>query len=139
MAKFLLVDSSFWFAFFDRRDQYHEKAQSILDSLIPQIHVLMLPWPILYETLNTRFARRIEWKRNLRIILVKYKHELIDDSSYRKKAYDLYFNISKTYSLVDLVIREIINDNSYKIDGIITFNENDFRDLCYKSKIEIYS
>lgn len=52
---YLLVDTGYFFALFDPGDQYHEEAvkkQEWLDEL-----PIVLPWPILYETLNTRFVK----------------------------------------------------------------------------------
>ena len=56
---YLLVDTGYFFALFNSRDQYHEKAvekQEWLDEL-----PIALPWPILYETLNTRFVKNSEY------------------------------------------------------------------------------
>ena len=50
----LLVDTGFFFALRDARDQYHASAEEkkhLLDT-----REVILPWPVLYETLNTRFV-----------------------------------------------------------------------------------
>jgi len=43
----------------------------------------------------------------------------------------------KPFSFVDIVIRNILEDDSLKIDAIVTFNEQDFSDICYKRQIKI--
>ena len=51
----VLVDSGFFFPLFNPRDRYHADAvekREWLEILSP-----VIPWPILYETINTRFAR----------------------------------------------------------------------------------
>ena len=58
MAKNLLLDTGFWYALYEVRDSHHEDAQILADLL--DLHNLVLPWPCLYETLNTRFVKRRE-------------------------------------------------------------------------------
>lgn len=57
-SKTLLVDSGFFFALFNPRDRYHADACEKQDWL--EILSIVIPWPILYETINTRFVRRPE-------------------------------------------------------------------------------
>ena len=52
----ILVDSGFYFALFDPRDQHHTDACERQGWL--EIASVVIPWPILYETVNTRFTRR---------------------------------------------------------------------------------
>ena len=59
MPKNLLLDSGFWYAFYDARDQYHEEATHFTEYL--EFYNLLIPWPSLYETLDTRFVRHPEW------------------------------------------------------------------------------
>ena len=56
MRSGLLVDTGFFFALHDRRDSRHPAAQAHQHWL--DEFPIILPWPILYETVNTRLARR---------------------------------------------------------------------------------
>ena len=58
MSKNLLLDSGFWYALYDVRDPFHERANTFATYL--DFYTLVIPWPSLYETLNTRFVRRPE-------------------------------------------------------------------------------
>ena len=52
----LLVDTGFFIALFDPRDNHHIDAcekQEYLENLS-----IVIPWPILYETINTRLVKR---------------------------------------------------------------------------------
>lgn len=46
----LLVDSGFFFALFNERDRYHADAVEKREWL--EILSLVIPWPVLYETIN---------------------------------------------------------------------------------------
>ncbi len=64
MAKYVLLDTGFWYAFYDARDIYHKEATDLVEYVM--FHRLIIPWPCLYENLNTRFVRRVEWLKSLR-------------------------------------------------------------------------
>ena len=127
-TRYLLVDTGYFFALFNPRDQYHEKAvekQEWLDEL-----PIALPWPVLYETLNTRFVKNSEYIRKIDRIISKSSTEIIDDSRYRQDAYETLLNNShERKSLVDLILCAIIEDENVKIDALLTFNERDFKFL----------
>ena len=140
MAKNIILDSGYWFALYDQRDTYHAEATLFLDYLTP--HRLVIPWPSLYETLNTRFVRRIDWLTSFEKLLNSQYSIQVPDESYRSTAITSVFLQNKghrKYSLVDLVIREILLDVAIKIDAIVTFNVPDFEDICWKRGIEIFN
>ena len=138
MAKNILFDTGYWFALYDERDSYHENALLLFDYLYP--HRILIPWPSLYETLNTRFVRRENWLADFKAVLnnkntiqvqdEKYKYDVIKSIFLQSKSY-------KKYSLVDLIIREILLDVEVIIDALITFNIADFEDICWKRNIEL--
>ena len=135
-----LIDTGFWFALYDNRDQYHKKAIDIAEYL--EFYNLLIPWPSLYETLNTRFVRRPEWLRDFERHLNKYQTVKIPDEAYREKSLNnilITKQYQKSFSLVDMVIREMLEDRNLKIDVMITFNPNDFIDVCITKNIEIVS
>ena len=80
----LLVDSGFFFALFNPRDQYHADACEKQDWL-EELSVVV-PWPILYETVNTRFIRRPATIVQFESILLAHDTVLLDDSPYRLEA-----------------------------------------------------
>ncbi|MBF0537391.1 MAG: hypothetical protein HQL03_03955 [Nitrospirae bacterium] len=136
--KNVIVDSCIWFALFNKSDGNHKKALTIIKNIDNQN--ILCPWPILLETLNTRFVKD---KINLSNFNSRLKHfTLIDDQHYRKQALEatLYNAIAgKRYiSLVDMVIRYILSDKkTHAINYLATFNIEDFIDVCKERKITI--
>ena len=56
MAKKILADTGFWIALFYEDDKYRTKALSIEQNI--HIHSLLIPWPTLYETINTKASKQ---------------------------------------------------------------------------------
>ena len=141
MSKYVLADTGFWYALYEPRDAHHSKA-NLIGELIENQNII-LPWPSLYETLNTRFTKRRSRMIQFESYISGPNVHLIDDSEYKLDALNQTFEHSKvgfrTFSLVDSVIRELLKDENLKIDYLITFNTGDFIDLCVKRKIEIYN
>ncbi|MCF6241292.1 MAG: hypothetical protein L3J74_08110 [Bacteroidales bacterium] len=132
----VLVDTGFWFALFDPKDDLkaYDKAKKIFNYL--EKTKLLIPWPTLYETFNTRFSK----KSNLLIqILKKDNVILIDDTYYKESALiNLEQNFRKRdLSLVDLIIREILTDKKIRINFLVSFNVKDFVDVCQRKQITI--
>lgn len=102
MAKFVLCDTGFWIALYDKRDYYHGEATELFNKLA--LFHIIIPWSVLYEVLRTRFVRRREYvitfKKHLKILKIKY----IDDTPYRRVALsELFKSVNKrTISLVDI-------------------------------------
>lgn len=139
MAKNILADTGFWIALYEPRDSYYEEANLIADYLEDQN--ILLPWPTLYEAINTRLAKRKESMRSFEIFINKANVSLINDDRYKDRALKLVFEYSilgkRPFSLVDIILREILSDDSYKINYLLTFNKADFIDVCNKRKIQI--
>ena len=142
MAKILtgslnvLIDTGFWFALFEKGDQHHEEATAISDLL--ENHNSLIPWPSLYETLNTRFIKRPEWVDTFRSFIENPKTILVSDTSYKEIALQKVLIQNQKTSLVDIVISEMLMDRDLKIDYLITFNKKDFSAICAVRRIEIY-
>ena len=137
----LLVDSGFFFALFDPRDQHHGdacKKQDLLEALS-----VVVPWPILYETINTRFVRRPETIVRFESVLRAHDTVLLDDSPYRLDAYEEVLAQAKTQrqrnamSLVDAVLCAILADPNVRIDAMLTFNSRDFGHICSVQRVEL--
>jgi predicted nucleic acid-binding protein len=139
MALRLLLDTGFWFALYDPRDTYHKEALEIAELL--DIHGLVVPWPTLYETLNTRLVRRRTAVHNFSHLLAGHNVYLLPDENYRDAALEEIRTPSKSHralSLVDAVLRLVLVDRNVKIDALITFNPGDFSDICQRSGIEVF-
>jgi len=137
----IIVDTGFWFAFYDERDEYHSKAVELFEYL--DMGKVIIPFPSLYETINTRFAKRVECMESFKRFIERENVYLVDDTSYKDAALELTVNSSnglkKPFSLVDMVIRLMMSDVDMNIDCLLTFNKSDFIDVCLSRKIEILS
>lgn len=136
MAKKVLVDTGYWIALFNQRDKYHELAQILEEDL--SIHTLLVPWPTLFECVDTRIARRREDSVRLRHLLLSPTTALIDDAPYRRNSLDYVLGEQHhTLSLTDHVMRSMIEDVDLAIDAFVGFNPNDFYDVCATRGIEM--
>lgn len=135
----LLVDSGFFFALFNPRDQHHSEACEKQEWL--EIASVVVPWPILYETVNTRFTRSPDRiARFESIVHDRRRTEFVDDSPYREDALDQVLVRSKQghpISLVDAVLNSILADDKVRIDAMLTFNASDFIGVCSAKGVEI--
>ncbi len=130
--KTVLVDTGFWIALLDPRDGRHTDALTRAEQL--DIFRIAVPWPILYETLNTRLARQPTAMAGFQAVLAKPSTARINDRKYRNEAIELTFSyaISKArpMSLVDWMIRLMLADTNVKVHALWTYNPGDFHDVC---------
>ena len=135
----ILIDTGFWIALYNERDAYHETANEIME--VVQDTTLLIPWPSLYETVNTRLSKNKNGIINFETLIKRPNTILLDDSEYKENALDYSMENStksiRPISLVDSIIREVLSDVSLKIDYLITFNVNDFIDVCAVRKIDV--
>jgi predicted nucleic acid-binding protein len=137
----ILVDTSYWIALFDERDQRHTQAREIYGGSLQDIqHRLSIAWPATYELINTRFFKLgtdSVVKRRLRDLSLL---TLIDDSAHKLAAYQLIQNESalkySTLSLVDAIQVLMIKDIRLNISTFVTFDTRSFdpyvRDKLYR-------
>src|SRR3972149_4700272 len=134
MAESFVLDTSFWIALYRENDPRHNHAQELLKVIFEKKLIIYILWPIYYEVLRTKFVKKEDWVRRFKIHLEQLKVKEIDDSKYRTKALeDTILNAStgrRKISLVDMVIRHVLDDTSRKINYLITYNEKDFSDVC---------
>jgi len=137
--KVALVDSGFWIALLDKRDQHYDEAQQKAEMLLDLRYVL--PWPILYETLRTRFVRRPLAVGKFKSFLKRPGTTFLEDAKYRAAALSDTLAerppSGRVFSLVDNVLRMIIADTTVKVDCVFTFNKRDFIDVCSRRGVEI--
>ncbi len=135
----IIVDSGFWYAFYDKRDPYHNEANELAEYL--EMGNIVMPFPILYEAINTRFTRRNAWMIEFERLLNQDNVKLIDDSEYKDSAlnhsFDSTLHLNRPLSLVDSVIRIMLDDDSLKVHYLLSFNISDFVDVCRRRNIEI--
>ena len=135
----IIVDTGFWFALFTPKDSDHQvayKKASILDTAR-----VVFPWPVLYETINTRFVKNSPGLMRMDSLLKGPNAVFIEDDSYRRLALRATIHESQAQlrpiSLVDMIIRFVIDDPNVRIAAILTFNEGDFADVCRKRNVEM--
>ena len=95
MAGAILVDTGFLFALYEPRDEHHSKAveKSEWLDLLP----VTLPWPVLYETVNTRFSRRPATMARFDALVQRPGTELLDNAAYRADAYRIARDFADVY------------------------------------------
>jgi predicted nucleic acid-binding protein len=133
IPKTVLIDTGFWFAIYYKGDQYHKEATAIYNKI--QNSQILIPWPTLYEVLNTDFINERIWVENFEKLLKKNNVKRIDDTKYKELA--LEESMSKSVekgniSLVDGIIRQMLSDLDIKIEYFVTFNHKDFIDILKK-------
>ncbi len=137
--EYTLVDTGIWIAMFDPRDQHRARIEEIAEYL--DLCHLILPWPTLYETLRTRLARNRNALQSFEAYLKRPRISFLDDEPYRETAIELCFSSGlKAYrplSMVDCLIRLVLDDINVKVSYLATFNNDDFFDICQKRQIEI--
>ena len=123
----VLVDTGFLFGIFHKADPFHGMAIDVLQGLRDRRRKLVLAWPVLYETVNTRFLKDghiSEFER----FLGRPDTELIDDKPYRKSAYDLICDDPRRFemsglSLVDQMLCLMMkHSDDSRIGGLVTFD-----------------
>jgi len=136
----LCADAGFLIGLYDDRDEHHAEASNQFASYFQSgSNRLVIPWPILYETVSTRMARRRkslamlerDWKR----LLLRQQLELLSDLPFREGVVEECFeglgdHRYRALSAVDRVVRRILSDRKVRIDAFITFNPGDFADVC---------
>jgi predicted nucleic acid-binding protein len=139
--KKLLIDTGFWIALFTEDDKYFERANKTWGIISK--YKLIVPWPTMYETLNTRFVNKVERFVKFRQAIKKQNVSLIEDSIYKENAWSMLLNDfppekgKKHPSFVDGIIREMLIDKELKIDYLVTYNPSDFSEVCNQHKITL--
>lgn len=133
----LLVDSGYFFALYTEGDTDHASAKSVQD-LLDSLPVV-LPWPVLYETMNTKFVKRPGVLARFDILVGRHDTLLVDDSTYRERSYRTVVgaNGGRPFSLVDAVLRAVIEDPNVAISAMLTFNPRDFHDVCRNHQVAL--
>ena len=139
----IVLDTGVWYTLCDSRDKTvpRRTIEDIYEGL--RFHSVILPWPVAYEVLRTRFVKN-------RLALARFEQEiksprsiLLDDTPYRDRAIELAFESSlrrnRPLSMVDCLIRLLLEDPNVRVRKLVTFNERDFVDVCRTNRIELSS
>jgi len=136
----ILVDSCFWIALYTPEEiARHEQAINLVAYL--ENNEVLIPWPTLYEFVNTRLARRKENLYAFERFLLKPNVIRVSDDAYKEDALLKVFELNKSHifsiSLVDEIIRQMISDVGLRIDYFVTFNKKDFEYHCQLMNVHL--
>ena len=121
----ILIDTGYWISLYDPTDDPNRTVEAERISIEIEDEEIIIPFPTLYEFVNSRLSRR-EAKLEFEKLLKKPNVKRLDDSKYKEKALENFFIKSKydytDISLVDEVLKLIIEDKQVKIDYIVSFD-----------------
>lgn len=88
---YVCVDSGFLIGLYDERDQHHQKAKEhFSDHVDNDLNQLVIPWPILYESVSTRMVKRQNsiamLERDWRKLEASGQLIMLDDGEFRESA-----------------------------------------------------
>ncbi len=87
----ILVDSCFWIALYTPEEtERQQRVLEIIDDL--ENNIVVIPWPTLYEFVNTKLARRKENLFAFENFLLKPNVFKVSDEIYKEKAPKMYLN-----------------------------------------------
>tara|TARA_R110001592_G_scaffold9723_6_gene51512 strand:+ start:1193 stop:1621 length:429 start_codon:yes stop_codon:yes gene_type:complete len=126
--KSIVLDTGYWIALFNpEKNSKKQDIVKVVSELIDENNYnILIPFPTLYEFLNTKLSRN-KTKIDFDVEFSKSKYQKIPDTLYRDKALKNFSNLfsfgHSDVSLVDEVIKEMIDDIGLPIDYIVTFDE----------------
>ena len=134
----IVVYACFWIALYDKREEDHAWANETWERL-QNGNKFLVPYPTMYEFINTRLMRRKDGVEFFRILFGK--QDLItrvSDEEYKDDALQITLQPSaRTLSLVDTTIRLMLDDDRIKKHAMLTMNIGDFEDVCKRKGIEL--
>jgi predicted nucleic acid-binding protein len=140
MSQRILVDTGVWYAMFAKGDQ-HASALAQKSEFLDSPYRVIVPWPTVYEALRTQFVKKPLALGRFENYLKKTNVEFLEAECYRDEVFNETFELSlrqnRPMSMVDCLLRRIMSDAELSLDGFITFNANDFRDVCSVRKISM--
>lgn len=140
-----LCDSCFIIALADNSEPMHRDSCNYVNSH-KKGHYYLIPYPSMFETLSQRMVDNQSamalleqmFLKNPDINIVYISDKRFRDVSLAECLNDSQ-NIHRHLSFVDTIIRNMVKSKNIRKDGLITFNDNDFRDVCTQNHIEIIS
>jgi predicted nucleic acid-binding protein len=136
----LMGDTGFWIEAFDPGGIHHDQAAALLENLRDK--PILMPWPIMYEVLRTRTVRNPMMVRAFDRVVRQPKVIKIDDSGFRLASLEATISSAasgrRAISLVDMVIRAVLESNRFHVTTLLTFNAGDFADVCRLQRIALW-
>lgn len=138
--KYYLIDTGFWIALISHKKGEEEsiKAKKYYEGL--RHKNVLIPWPTYYELFRDQFF-------NVHVDIKKFdnamkglKIRIIDDAVYKERALKITrenSNEKNKISLVDNIIKLIIEDKHIQIDALVTVNKSDFYKDCFKHRVRL--
>jgi predicted nucleic acid-binding protein len=140
--KTILLDTGYWIALFSSENEKEKQdvVEYVSELIDENNYTVIIPFPTLYEFLNSKLSRKGRQKFNLEAELSKQKYEKVYDEKYRKKALENFFKqfsfVNYDISLVDEIIKEMIEDTTLKTDIIVTF-DNGLKNYARSMNVEV--
>lgn len=135
----ILVDTGVWYALCDSRDSNYRKAEEKVELL--SVLNVVVPWPTVYETLRIRFVKNAPALGRFERLLKSPNVKFLGDEQYRVAAFerslDSSLRESRPLSMVDCLIRLILNDDNTNVRYLAAFNARDFFDVCDRKRVEM--
>ncbi|WKW45491.1 hypothetical protein P3875_06780 [Myroides sp. JBRI-B21084] len=140
--KTILLDTGYWIALCNPEKE--KEKQNVVKHITKLIdgnnYKIIIPFPTLYEFLNSKLSRKGRQRFHLETELSKQKYEKVYDEKYRKKALENFFKqfsfVNYDISLVDEIIKEMIEDTTLKTDIIVTF-DNGLKNYARSMNVEV--
>ena len=147
--KRFLVDSGFILALYKNEGEQTKRVRQTFEKIISASEsVLVLPWPIMYERLNSEFVENNGWIKRFNFDWSNLKRarkvEYADDAPFREACRKELLGLLpersgrfKALSLADRILIDLIDDHSKNIEALLTLDLEDFSGFCSKKQIEI--
>lgn len=123
---YYLLDTGFWIALYNPAKEPKRNSDAEIIAELIENEKIIIPFPTLYEFLNSKFSRK-EYVHRFEKLISRPNFIKVYDKDYRDKALESFFiNKSQTIndvSLVDEVIKAMIEDVNLKVDCLVTFDE----------------
>lgn len=136
----ILVDTCYWISLYDPTDDPKQTVEAERISEEIENEEIIIPYPTLYEFVNSRLSRR-EAKVAFEQLLLKPNITCLSDIDYKEKALENFFMKSRNgysdVSLVDEVIKLIIEDKQLQIDYLVSFDRGLINDALSKGVKQI--
>lgn len=131
----ILADTCFWISLCDPTERDHTEAVAMMEKILgDKSHTILVPHPVLYETLCSDLVKKP--KQVLMLAQFFRKVVKVPDADYVDEAYNLVeqqANMGKgTASMVDIAIMLMADDTRNNVKAILTSNGRDFSAFCKK-------